>query len=103
MTKEKEETKDAIMVFAFGLIIGLSIMASVVTIRDYYTAKNGGTDCGYVSCEYKLPSSDEISAFCQAKGFQGGWLSSQSCEGVQCYKEEGGGYVRYGCFKEMGK
>jgi hypothetical protein len=86
---------DKIFYLTFGMIIGACIFVSLVTIKDIQNA-NAPSDS---PC--RLPTPYEVTAFCQSKGFQGGWLSSSSCEGVQCYKELGDGLTKYGCFKEM--
>jgi hypothetical protein len=86
---------DALSYLALGFIIGACVVASVISIRDSLNVHAPSDN----SC--RLPTPDEVRMFCLSKGFQGGWLSSSSCEGVQCYKDLGDGLTKYGCFREM--
>lgn len=40
-------------------------------------------------CAFNLPKQEFISQYCESLGFQGGYVSSLTCDGVTCYSKTG--------------
>ena len=66
--------------FALGIIVGMEI------VKDF------------IPETVNIPNSEMINNFCEASGYDMGWLSSSSCkkDEVTCMKEHGEGVI-YNC------
>ncbi len=55
----------------------------------------------YVDSDYKIPTDEWISNWCQERGYTKGWLGGTCNGGVTCIKEKDG-YIKYDCKKIKG-
>jgi hypothetical protein len=92
---------DRVFYLGIGVVIGFILLASLISLASFYEDTHFPTS--YNGTCAKLPSKNEIDTFCKAEGYKYGWISTTTCDGIQCYKDERGGASRYTCFdiKEM--
>jgi len=83
MAKNKNDSNGSIFV---GVVL-LLIITAVLSFWIGYLASRGLCDCK-VTIETNIPSRDMIVNFCKSKGFDFGWLSSESCgeNQVMCHQ-----------------
>jgi len=84
MDDKKMNEKERNIIIAAIFII--TVILTVIVIKMYINKDF----CGCDKC-IMIPDRDMIENFCQAEGYENGWLSSSSCglNEVQCFKEEG--------------